>query len=192
MDDLLAEIDRCTRCAARLPHPPRPVVSAHPASRILIIGQAPGRLVHASGVPWQDRSGDRLREWLGVDAATFYDPRNFALMPMGFCFPGSGPRGDLPPRPECAPLWHQRLRAALTEVKLTLLVGRHALAHYLPVAKSSSLADTVKTHACSGARDVFALPHPSPRNRVWLAHNPWFAAEVVPKLQVRVAAELAR
>ncbi len=191
MDALLAEISRCATCAGVLPHAPRPVVSAHPASRVLIIGQAPGRLVYASGVPWQDRSGDRLRDWLGVDAATFYDVRNFALMPMGFCYPGAGRSGDLPPRPECAPLWHDRLLAAMPEVRLTLFIGRFAQARYLDLQPGETLTATVGRHAEQLAQGKLALPHPSPRNRGWWRKNPWFEAEVLPQLRSRVSMILA-
>ena len=131
MKTLLCKISQCTFCAAHLPHAPRPVLAASATARILLIGQAPGRKVHESGVPWQDQSGDNLRAWLGVDAKTFYAPRIFALMPMGFCYPGTGKSGDLPPRPECAPLWHPQLLAQMKSVRLTLLIGQYSQAHYL-------------------------------------------------------------
>jgi len=150
----------------------------------MIIGQAPGRRVHASGVPWDDPSGGRLRQWLGLTDDEFYDPDNLALVPMGFCYPGSTASGDRPPRPECAPQWHPRLPAALPDVRLTVLIGTYALRSYLPGA-GPTLTDTV-----SAWRDHLperaVLPHPSPRNRHWLAANPWFEAEAVPALRARV------
>lgn len=188
--ELLAQIRSCTVCAAHLPHGVRPVVAADPQSRVLIIGQAPGRRVHESGVPWRDPSGDRLREWLGVDETTFYDPTQIALMPMGFCYPGTGKSGDLPPRPECAPLWHERLLAAMPTVRLTLLIGQYAQSHYLADKGRRTLTETVRNFAVYGP-DVFPLPHPSPRNQIWLKRNPWFATDLVPPLRARMVAALA-
>lgn len=188
--DLLDEIRACRVCESELPDGPRPIVSAAPAARILLIGQAPGRRVHASGVPWDDPSGDRLREWLRVDRETFYDPARLALVPMGFCFPGSGASGDLPPRPECAPLWHGRLLAGLPEIRLTLLVGRHAQSSYLPAEeRSRSLTDAVRAWRDRDS-SVLALPHPSPRNNRWLVRNPWFESELLPVLRRRVGRAL--
>lgn len=186
---LLQEIAGCRVCEEALPHAPRPVVQAGRGARVLVIGQAPGRRVHASGVPWDDPSGRRLREWLAVDDAAFYDPERFALVPMGFCYPGTGASGDLPPRPECAPLWHERLLAELPRVRLTLLLSRHAQAHYLPGLAGRSLTDTVRAWREAGDA-VLPLPHPSPRNNRWLAANPWFERDVLPELQRRVAAAL--
>jgi uracil-DNA glycosylase len=186
MKALLREIANCTVCAAYLPHGPRPVLAAGARSKIVIIGQAPGRKVHESGVAWHDQSGDTLRAWLGVDAETFYDTSTFALVPMGFCYPGSGKTGDLPPRPECAPLWHERLLDGMTEVKLILLIGQYSQARYLDAKAGATLTETVR-----GFRDhlprYLPLPHPSPRNRIWLRRNPWFEAEVIPELRKRVA-----
>ncbi len=153
-------------------------------SRVLIIGQAPGRVVHKSGVPWDDVSGRRLREWMGVDAEQFYDPKQFALIPMGFCFPGSSASGDLPPRPECAPRWHAPLLAALPRVQLTLLLGRYAQEHYLEQA--GTVTDHVRRWRADLKHDRLALPHPSPRSR-WTRQNPWFGDEVLPVLRKRVA-----
>lgn len=186
LPSLLAEIRACRHCAAHLPHGPRPVVQAGSRARILIIGQAPGTRVHESGVPWDDASGARLREWLGLDEATFYDPAQIALMPMGFCFPGTGSSGDLPPRPECAPLWHERLRAALPEVRLTLLVGQYAQGRYLPARPRRSMTEAVRryTEAPDG---LFPLPHPSWRVTLWMRKNHWFESEVLPALLTRVA-----
>lgn len=189
LPSLLAEIRACRHCAALLPHGPRPVVQAGSRARILIIGQAPGTRVHESGVPWDDASGARLREWLGLDEATFYDPAQIALMPMGFCFPGTGSSGDLPPRPECAPLWHERLRAALPEVRLTLLVGQYAQGRYLPARPRRSVTEAVRRYA-EAPDGLFPLPHPSWRVTLWMRKNHWFESEVLPALRQRVRAAL--
>lgn len=189
LDHLLAEVRACTRCAEHLPLGPRPVLQLAASSRVLIIGQAPGTRVHASGVPWNDPSGERLRTWLGVDAAAFYDTARFALMPMGFCYPGRGKGGDLPPRPECAPQWHPVLRAGMSQVRLTLLIGQYAQRHYLPDS-AGSLEARVLRHGQALERGLFPLPHPSPRNTLWLRRRPWFEAEVVPVLREAVAAAL--
>ncbi len=186
MKALLHEVSQCVACATVLPHAPRPVLLAGPEARILVIGQAPGRKVHATGIPWNDPSGDTLRAWLNVDKATFYDTQKFALMPMGFCYPGKGRSGDLPPRPECAPLWHDRLRRAMPKVHLTLLIGQYSQAHYLGDAAGATLTDTVR-RAAEFLPEFLPLPHPSPRNRLWLRKNSWFGAEVVPLLRERVA-----
>lgn len=189
VQNLLHEIRQCTVCAANLPHEPRPVVVAHPKAQLLIIGQAPGRRVHESGIPWNDPSGDRLRQWLAMDRDAFYDEQRVALMPMGFCFPGTGKSGDLPPRPECAPLWHERLLAELPQVRLTLLVGMYAQKHYLGAAASKTLTDTVRGWRRHLPR-FLPLPHPSPRNQLWLKRNPWFEAELVPALQQQLATSM--
>ncbi len=154
-------------------------------ARILIAGQAPGSKVHASGVPFEDASGDRLRAWMGVDAATFYDARRIAILPMGFCYPGTGKSGDLPPRPECAAAWRAQLLAALRNVQLTLLVGQFAQAWHLGDAGRPALTDTVRAWRDHWPAAV-PLPHPSPRNNLWLRRNPWFEAEVLPRLRGRV------
>lgn len=187
LDHLLAEIRACQLCAAHLPLGPRPVVQAASSSRLLIVSQAPGRKVHASGIPFDDASGDRLRDWLGIDRAAFYDRRSVAIVPMGFCFPGTGRSGDLPPRPECAPTWHPRLLPLLTRVQLTLLVGRYAQVGTLGPRAGISLTDTVRDWRSHLARGVLPLPHPSPRNQAWLKYNPWFTAELLPVLRARVA-----
>lgn len=179
---LIDEIRACTVCAASLAAGPRPVVQFSPASRLVIIGQAPGARVHESGVPWQDDSGNRLRDWTGLSTAAFYDPALVALMPMGFCYPGKGKSGDLPPRPECAPLWHGRVLATLTESRLTLLVGSYAQAHYL---KTKNLTDAVRDFGAHGA-GFFPLPHPSWRSGIWMKRNPWFESDVVPALRAAV------
>ncbi len=186
MDSLLREISKCSACAAHLPHQPRPVVAAGVSSKILIIGQAPGRRVHESGVPWQDQSGKALRSWLGVEAEAFYNPALFALVPMGFCYPGAGKSGDLPPRPECAPLWHPRLLGRLKSVQLTLLIGQYSQAYYLGGKARENLTETVRAFR-DYLPQYLPLPHPSPRNRIWLHRNPWFAAEFLPTLRQTVA-----
>lgn len=191
LDTLLREIRACTICAPMLPHAPRPVLAAAAEARILLIGQAPGARVHASGVPWSDASGTRLRAWLGVDDATFYDATKFAIVPMGFCFPGRGASGDLPPRPECAARWHDALLAQLRDVKLTLLVGQYAQRFGLGDAFGPTLTDTLLRWREFGPQ-VMPLPHPSPRNVAWFNRNPWFDAEVLPTLRERVAAALGR
>jgi uracil-DNA glycosylase len=180
---LLAQIRTCRHCD--LPHGTRPIVQAGRTARILIIGQAPGSLVHSSGIPWDDASGDRLREWTGLKKSVFYDPDLVAQMPTGFCYPGKGPSADLPPRPECAPLWHDRLRAELPDIRLTLLVGHHAQARYLPAKPKRSMTDAVR--AFRDAPDgLFPLPHPSWRSTIWMRKNPWFESDVLPVLRTRV------
>jgi uracil-DNA glycosylase len=175
---LIDEIRACTVCAKSLAAAPRPVVQFSPTARLIIIGQAPGSKVHQSGVPWQDDSGDRLRAWTGLSADEFYDPAKVALMPMGFCYPGKGKSGDLPPRPECAPLWHARVLATLTDCRLTLLVGSYAQAHYL---STKNLTDAVRDFRTYGPG--FPLPHPSWRSGIWIKRNPWFETDVLPALR---------
>lgn len=185
MHQLLQEIRRCQHCLAHLPHGVRPVVAAHPESKIAIIGQAPGRVVHETGIPWNDKSGERLRSWLDVDSETFYDAEKIALIPMGFCYPGTGQSGDLPPRPECAPLWHSRLFEQLPLLQLTLLVGAYAQKYYLNKKRERSLTTTVRQFE-QYLPKYLPLPHPSPRNNIWLKKNPWFEEEVIPVLRERV------
>jgi uracil-DNA glycosylase len=187
---LLREIRACDLCAEHLPLGPRPVLAAHRDARLLIVGQAPGRRVHESGVAWDDPSGDRLREWLGLDAKTFHSKR-VALVPMGFCYPGTGKSGDLPPRPECAETWHEPLLAELPRVELTVLLSRYALERYLGERAEKTLTETVRAWRDHRPRFV-PLPHPSPRNNRWLAKNPWFAEEVLPYLRRRVSRILSR
>jgi uracil-DNA glycosylase len=182
---LLKEVRGCTICAAHLPHGPRPVLQADSRARILIAGQAPGSKVHASGVPFDDASGERLRQWMGVGREQFYDPEIVAILPMGFCYPGTGKSGDLPPRRECAPQWRARLLQAMPHIELTLVIGQYAMAWHLPDAATSNLTQTVRAWREHGSA-VLPLPHPSPRNNIWLKANPWFALEVVPALQARV------
>ncbi|UZW60460.1 uracil-DNA glycosylase family protein [Lysobacter enzymogenes] len=185
---LLRDIRACTLCAAHLPHGVRPVLQASATSRLLIAGQAPGRKVHESGIPFDDASGERLRDWLGLDRATFYDAARVAIVPMGLCYPGKGKSGDLPPRPECAPAWQAQLLPHLREVRLTLAVGQYAQAWHLPDA--ASLTEAVMAWRERWPR-LLALPHPSPRNNLWLKRNPWFERELVPALRERVAQALA-
>lgn len=182
MKDLLTEIRNCKACSAFLPHGTRPVLAASPRSKIIVIGQAPGRIVHGTGIPWDDKSGDNFRNWMGIDTEIFYNPDLIALIPMGFCYPGTGKSGDLPPRPECAPLWHKKLLDAMPEVKLTLLVGQYAQNHYLGNSAKKTLTDTVKAFR-EYLPDYFPLPHPSPRNNIWQAKNSWFKEEVLPELK---------
>ena len=186
---LLREVRACQLCTAALPLGPRPVLQCHGSARILIAGQAPGRKVHESGVPFQDASGDRLRSWLGISPEAFYDERKIAILPMGFCFPGTGASGDLPPRPECAPAWRQQLLGHLKQLQLTLVIGQYAQQHHMPEAGSSV------TESVQAWRDhwpnVVPLPHPSPRNNRWLSQNPWFERELLPALRTRVAAALS-
>jgi uracil-DNA glycosylase len=185
LDSLLREIRACTLCAADLPLGPRPVLRASGTARLLIAGQAPGTRVHASGIPWDDPSGDRLREWLGVDRDTFYDERQIAIVPMGFCYPGKGSSGDLPPRPECSATWHPRLVPMLEKVELVLTIGQYAQAYHLGEQRKASLTDTVRAWRSYAPR-IIPLPHPSPRNTAWLQRNPWFARELLPVLRKRV------
>ena len=187
---LLAEVRACTVCAEHLPLGPRPIVQVHPAARILIAGQAPGRRVHETGIPFNDASGERLRSWLGMSREVFYDPRQVAILPMGFCFPGTGRSGDLPPRPECAPTWRATLLSRMKKLQLTLVIGQYAQVYHLPRG-GSSLTEVVQ-----GWREFWPhtvpLPHPSPRNNLWLKRNPWFEEELIPVLRERVLAVLQR
>ncbi len=186
LQSLLERARACTHCAEVLPLGPRPVIRGSTSARLMIISQAPGTRVHETGLSFNDPSGDRLRDWLGVDRETFYDESRIAIMPMGFCYPGRDPRGgDRPPRPECAPLWHPALRPAFTGVELTLLVGSYALRRYLP-GRRGTMTETV-----AAWRDLLPetlpLPHPSWRNTAWIRRNPWFEAELLPVLRRRVA-----
>ena len=178
MQDLLTNIRNCDVCTKHLVLGPRPVVSAHIESKIIIIGQAPGTKVHASGIPWDDASGKQLRKWLNVSDEEFYDAKKFAIMPMGFCYPGKGRSGDLPPRPECAPLWHEPLLEIMPNVELIILIGMYAQNYYLKKEAKKTLTETVKNYKAY-LPSYFVLPHPSPRNRFWLTKNPWFEKEVL-------------
>lgn len=181
---LLREVRACRHCEIHLPCGPRPVLRASESAQLLIIGQAPGARVHASGIPWDDPSGDRLRQWLGLASEAFYDESKVAIVPMGLCYPGRGKSGDLPPRPECAPLWHAKLLAQLPKVRLTLLIGRYAHLYYLgrtglSVAEAVWRADWYRDSS-------LPLVHPSPRNHRWLSSNPWFERDFVPVLRTRI------
>ncbi len=189
LDALLAEIQACRLCDAHLPLGPRPVLRASGTARLLIVGQAPGRRVHETGIPWNDPSGDRLRLWLGMTREQFYDQRHIAIVPAGLCYPGSGPRGDASPRPECAPLWHPRLRALMPQIRLTLLIGQYAQAYYLGPRRKRSLRETVQAYR-EYLPEFLPLPHPSPRNQLWLKQNPWFEQEVIPVLRAQVRSVL--
>lgn len=180
----LQEARACRVCEAHLPLGPRPVIAADSRARLLIIGQAPGTRVHASGVPWNDPSGDRLRDWMGLGRDIFYDASEIAIVPMGLCYPGKGKSGDLPPRPECAPLWHQRVFSCLPNIQLTLLVGQYAQVFYLGKGYKT-LTERVRAWREFGPA-IMPLVHPSPRNRRWLGNNPWFEAALVPELRRRV------
>lgn len=203
---LLQSIRDCRVCASHLPYAPNPIVRLHADARILLIGQAPGTKVHATGIPWNDQSGDKLRAWLGVDRDTFYNEKLFAIMPMGFCYPGKGSSsdlavahggaranrrhgwrsGDLPPRHECAPLWHLRVRSMLPNLRLTLLIGSYAVRHCLPHSAKLQVRDVLLK--ADFKRAVYLpLVHPSPRNKLWLKQNPWFEADVVPQLKRRIS-----
>lgn len=183
---LLSEISACRICEAHLPLGPRPVLSAHTESRIIIAGQAPGTKVHASGIPWDDASGARLRDWLQMDKELFYEERRIAIIPMGFCYPGKGKRGDLPPRPECAENWHERLLKQLPNVKLTLVIGQYAIKYYLGSRRKKTLTETVRNWQEYLPDGIIPLVHPSPRNIMWRRRNPWFEAEYIPEVQRRV------
>ncbi|SOZ65506.1 conserved hypothetical protein; Uracil-DNA glycosylase superfamily [Cupriavidus taiwanensis] len=186
LEALLTEVRACRACAQHLPLGPRPVVRAGAGARILIVGQAPGTRVHETGIPWNDASGERLRRWLGVDDATFCDASQFAIIPMGLCYPGRGKGGDNPPRPECAPLWMDRLLAQLPSIELTLLVGQYAQRHFLGARRKPTLTETVRAWQ-DYAPAFIPLPHPSPRNQPWFKQHPWFEGEVLPMLRERVA-----
>jgi len=189
LSQLVDNVKQCDLCEAHLPFDPRPVVQLSSTASLLIIGQAPGRRVHESGIPWNDPSGDRLRDWLNVSREQFYDAKRVAIMPMGFCYPGTGKSGDLAPRKECAEQWHNSLLEHLSNIKLTLLIGQYAQAYYLYNAtkgkKPLSLTENVKQWR-EHLPDVLPLPHPSPRNRLWLKKNSWFEVEVLPVLKERM------
>ncbi len=183
LSHLLSEVRSCDECAAQLPNVPKPILRASNTARLLIVGQAPGTKVHATGIPWNDPSGHRLREWLQLDRTMFYDETQIAIIPMGFCYPGKGKSGDLPPRIECAPRWHPLLLQHLPHLQLKLLIGQYAQRYYL--SSNQNLTETVRNWQ-SYLPHCFPLPHPSPRNQLWLQRNPWFVTEVIPVLRQRV------
>ena len=185
MTELAQEIARCRLCVDHLELGPRPIVQYSAQSRLVVVGQAPGSKVHESGIAWNDPSGERLREWTGLAKTEFYDSEQVGLVPMGFCYPGKGTSGDLPPRPECAPQWHARIFAILPPTRLTLLVGAYAQERYLPAAKGLGMTERVK-HFASFMPQYFPLPHPSWRSTSWMKRNPWFDSEVLPQLRAAI------
>ena len=184
-DKVAKKVRSCRVCAAHLPLGPRPVFQIDPKATILIAGQAPGRRVHESGVPFSDASGDRLRTWMGVDSEVFYDPQKIAILPMGFCYPGTGKSGDLPPRPECANEWRNQLLKLMPAIELTLVIGQYALDWHLKTTQKDTLTQTVQNWK-EYWPTVLPLPHPSPRNNIWLKKNPWFEIDIIPKLQRKI------
>lgn len=189
MDALLTAVRACRACEQLLPLGPRPVLRANAAARILIVGQAPGSKVHASGIPWDDASGDRLRAWMGIAKDVFYDNEAIAIVPMGYCYPGRGKGGDNPPRPECAQLWLDQLLQKMPQIELTLLIGQYAQRHFLGKRRKPTLTETVRAWREYGPA-YFPLVHPSPRNTPWQQRNLWFEAELLPGLRSRIAATL--
>jgi uracil-DNA glycosylase len=185
LPSVLQQVRACTVCAPHLPLGPKPLLAASSRSRILLIGQAPGRIAHESGVPWSDRSGDRLRDWLGISKTTFYDAKSLAIVPMGFCYPGTGPQGDLAPRTECSALWHETIFRSLQFVQLRIYLGRYAFAQYLGKTYEDLTQAVQDYPRLLPSRIV--LPHPSPRNALWLKRNPWFENELIPTLRKQVA-----
>lgn len=186
LETLLQQIRACRICEENLPFGPNPVLRASTSAKLLIVGQAPGTKVHASGKPWDDQSGKRLRQWMGINEADFYDENKVAIVPMGFCYPGKGKSGDLPPRPECAHHWHQQLLTLLPNIQLTLLVGKYAQDAFLGTSAKANLTQTVTAWQEYLPRHM-PLPHPSPRNQFWLKHHPWFETDTVPVLQELVS-----
>ena len=182
MKKLIDKISACTICQAFLPNAPKPIFSVSAEAKILIVGQAPGQKVHDSGIPWKDQSGKELRRWLGVSEAQFYDTKLFALMPMGFCYPGKGTSGDLPPRPECAPTWHDALLKRMKNIEVTILIGQYSQKYYLGKNLKPTLTESVKS-VKEYLPEFFPLVHPSPRNKIWQKKNPWFEKEIIPTLQ---------
>ena len=182
---LTKEIRSCTQCVHQLPFKPNPIVRPSSKAKILITGQAPGTKVHETSISWNDASGDKLRKWMGIDRETFYDDNKIAVMPMGFCYPGKGKSGDLPPRPECAPMWHPQLIELMPQIELTLLIGMYAQKYYLQSEKKKNLTETVRSWR-QYSPHYLPMPHPSPRNQLWLKRNAWFELDVVPVLRKRI------
>ena len=191
LDALLTAVRGCRACEAHLPLGPRPVLRAGKTARILVVGQAPGVRVHTTGIPWGDPSGERLRAWMGVDKDVFYDESRIAIIPMGYCYPGRGNGGDMPPRRECASLWLDHLLAKLSRIELTLLIGQYAQRHFLASRRKASLAETAKAWR-EYAPQYIPLPHPSPRNQPWFKRHVWFEEQLVPMLQSRIKTLLER
>jgi uracil-DNA glycosylase len=187
LKSLLMEVMACRLCEEHLPSGPRPVVQANAQAKILIAGQAPGRRVHETGIPFNDPSGDRLRLWMGIDKKTFYNSLKIAMLPIGFCYPGTGRSGDLAPRPECAEAWREKLLAQLPEIKLTLVIGRYAHNYHLGALQKNNLTETVKSWKEFESMGLLPMPHPSPRNNIWLKKNAWFEKEFLPALKSRVS-----
>ena len=185
MERLLAEIRNCVICLPQLIHGVNPVLSAHKNSKIAIVGQAPGSVVHRTGIPWDDKSGERLRQWLNIDKSIFYNPEQIALIPMGFCYPGKGKTGDLPPRIECAPQWHDPLFEQMNKLELVVLIGTYAQRYYLKEKIKKTLSETVRNYT-DYLPDFFVLPHPSPRNNIWMKKNPWFEKDLIPEFKIIV------
>ncbi|AKD02584.1 uracil-DNA glycosylase family protein [Pontibacter korlensis] len=182
LESLLAQVRACRICEEHLPLGPRPVLAASHTAKLLIVGQAPGTKVHASGIPWDDQSGKRLRQWLGLAPEVFYDESKVAIVPMGFCYPGKGKSGDLPPRPECARHWHQQLMTLLPDVQLTLLVGKYAQDYFLGHKAKPALTETVANWH-EYLPQFMPMPHPSPRNQFWIRRNTWFETDAIPYVQ---------
>ncbi len=189
LSKLVNEIRSCTLCAEHLPLGPRPIVQVNGSAKILIVGQAPGSRVHESGIPFNDPSGDRLRDWMGIDKEVFYDEKKIALVPMGFCFPGTGKSGDLPPRPECADTWRAKLLEQLPNIKLTIVIGQYAQAWHMDKGIKRNLTEVVMAWKEYWPKSI-PLPHPSPRNNIWLKKNPWFEEEVLPSIKRKVKSVL--
>jgi uracil-DNA glycosylase len=185
LQNLLKDVRGCSVCKEHLPVGPRPIVSISASCKVIIIGQAPGTKVHESGIPWDDASGERLRIWMGIDRGIFYDSNLIGIMPMGFCYPGKGNGGDMPPRPECAPLWHSKLLDHCSNVRLTLLIGQYSQSYYLRERRKGTLTETVKAYEEYMPRFI-PLVHPSPRNQIWLKKNPWFETTLIPILRRRI------
>ena len=186
LKNLLTEIRDCTICKEHLPLGPLPVVQANSKARILIAGQAPGRKVHETGIPFDDPSGERLRDWMGIDRKIFYNDSKIAIVPMGFCYPGSGKSGDLPPRSECAEEWRDKLLSNLPKIELTLIIGQYAQVYHLGTSQKRNLTETVKSCRDYWRKGLLPLPHPSPRNNIWLRKNTWFEKDILPTLKSRV------
>ena len=182
---LCSQAKSCKTCSGKIPFDPNPVFQVRKSSKVLIVGQAPGTKVQQTGIPWNDPSGEELRRWMDVDREQFYDAEVFGILPMGLCYPGKGKSGDLPPRPECAPLWHPKFLDEMKEIRLVLLIGNYAQAYYLGARRKSNLTETVKSYQ-EYLPEFFPLVHPSPRNRIWQKRNPWFEEEVVPSLRERI------